>query len=465
MAAATSSITPAEIALQIKSIGERLTPLEGLLKSLERPASRAGLSPQELLARATAGGAAAVNGDGAITPLDMAHRKMFGKRVGHGRGDKSTGTFGGFLTDLAHMVDPRVPEKHRADCVKRLDGLGVQKLVQEGDTITKAALAESSGVTGGYTVPPMFLQELLRLAIEDAIMRPRCKKLPLTSRTLLVSSLDVTTTQSAGNTALLGGIQATWTAEAATRSQSQPQFRQTELTAWELAFYSVASNTLLADNAVGLDTLLTELFSLALTWYEEYAFLQGNGVGKPLGILNCPAALAVTRLVTGHLGFSDVAGMLAKIYWMLSRDNLFWVGHQSILPDLIKMNDAATSLGSGSTQSVGRPIWIPLSGGIQEAVQQPQGAMQAGSLMGFPLFLTEKLPALGTRGDLMLIDGAHYLIADRMEMEIDVSPHINFLTNQMTWRIVKRVDGQPWLNNPITLADGTQTVSPFVILN
>jgi hypothetical protein len=34
----------------------------------------------------------------------------------------------------------------------------------------------------------------------------------------------------------------------------------------------------------------------------------------------------------------------------------------------------------------------------------------------------------------------------------------------MTWRFVQRVDGRPWLENKITLQDGSTTVSPFVVL-
>ena len=40
-----------------------------------------------------------------------------------------------------------------------------------------------------------------------------------------------------------------------------------------------------------------------------------------------------------------------------------------------------------------------------------------------------------------------------------------FLKNQMTWRVVERVDGQPWLEKPVTLQDASTQVSPFVILN
>ncbi len=79
--------------------------------------------------------------------------------------------------------------------------------------------------------------------------------------------------------------------------------------------------------------------------------------------------------------------------------------------------------------------------------------------------ITEKVPALGTKGDVMLIDPSLYVIGDRMMLEITASEHANFVKNQMTWRFVQRVDGRPWLDNVITLQDGTTTVSPFVVLN
>jgi HK97 family phage major capsid protein len=87
-----------------------------------------------------------------------------------------------------------------------------------------------------------------------------------------------------------------------------------------------------------------------------------------------------------------------------------------------------------------------------------------GWLAGFPVLVSEKLPALGTSGCVMLCDFSKYLLGTRQELQIDVSPHVNFLKNQMTWRVVWRGDGQPWLNNSITLADGTYKVSPFLYL-
>jgi HK97 family phage major capsid protein len=80
------------------------------------------------------------------------------------------------------------------------------------------------------------------------------------------------------------------------------------------------------------------------------------------------------------------------------------------------------------------------------------------------------LPALGARGDLVLIDPGYYIIGDRGpnpggDLEVSVSDVPSFLKNQPTLRVVKRVDGQPWLNGPITLADAATHASPFVVLN
>jgi HK97 family phage major capsid protein len=57
------------------------------------------------------------------------------------------------------------------------------------------------------------------------------------------------------------------------------------------------------------------------------------------------------------------------------------------------------------------------------------------------------------------------VIGDRQQIEVAASEHVNFLKNQMTWRVTQRVDGQPWLEKPITLQDGSTQVSPFVVLN
>jgi HK97 family phage major capsid protein len=316
----------------------------------------------------------------------------------------------------------------------------------------KAALAEASGAAGGYTVPPEFYSQLQQLMAEETFIRPRAFVVPMGAATMWMPYLDVTTVQSAGLSPFFGGIQMTWTAEAQTRTETEPQFRQMELKAWELSGYSVSSNVLLQDSIVGLEKFLLTLFAKAIGWYEEYAFLQGTGAGKPQGMLTCAAAIATGgnaggtgRANANQVAFADVATMWSKLL-PASWNKAVWTFSPSVVPQLLQLKDGAN-----------RAIFISLDQGITKAPNW--------SLLGRPAFPTEKVPALGTKGDLMLIDPSFYVIGDRMQIEVAASEHVNFLRNQMTWRVVERVDGQPWLSGPVTLQDGSTTVSPFVVLN
>lgn len=446
----------------IDRMEQRLTPIEGLLKTLAEPAERAGMTPEAYVAKMLSGnqGAAVVTGwDGA--KLVQGKPNLYSKGLGRVT-DSETGNTASFNDYLRNLYSFAAKGVNAPDAAKYLERLGVQRYgaeSQEG-TVQKVALAESAGATGGYTVPPMFANQLLTMAIEDTIVAPRAAKQPLTSRTLQIPSLDITTAYGAGQSPFLGGILASWTSEAATRAESEPQFRQTTLTAWELSFYTVASNNLLADSAIGLDSLLTQLFSSAIGWYTDYAFLRGDGVGKPLGILNAPATIAVTRNQAAHFNFIDVANMLSQLYWLLrGSGSVVWVIHPSVIADLYRMNDmSASQTGAG----FGRVLFIPIDRGVQADI--PGGIQQCGTLAGFPVMVSEKLPALGTSGCVMLFDASKYLLGTRQELQIDVSPHVKFLQNQTTWRVVWRGDGQPWLNSYITLADGSHRVSPFLYL-
>ena len=86
------------------------------------------------------------------------------------------------------------------------------------------------------------------------------------------------------------------------------------------------------------------------------------------------------------------------------------------------------------------------------------------TLFGYPVDWTEKVPVLGTAGDIGLYNWAHYLIGSRQATTIDSSAHYQFRRDQIVWRAVHRVDGQPWLSAPWTLQDGETQISPFVIL-
>lgn len=372
-----------------------------------------------------------------------------------------------YLQLMHDYTNPRtdlVGPKRKQECQEKLTEMGVYKTWQDkGGAVFKAALAESSGVAGGYTVPTIFAEVLMTIAAEATVLDKYVTKMPLVSRNLLVPSLDIATAQSAGVSAFLGGMQVAWTAESALRSEFEPQFRQTEFTAWELAALCIASNTLLEDQAVQLDQFLTMLFGLTVGWFTEYAWLQGNGVGKPLGILNAGALLQVTREIASTVTYIDITNMWASLWTMLQNEaSVLWLAHPSVYARILRLNDE--SGGTAGTNNQGRMLFVPINQGAQESVDHGKGPTHRGYLLGAPLYLSEKLPAQGTSNCLLLLDASKYIVAPRLEIVVDVSEHYKFGNNQTTWRIGYRGDGQPWLYSAITLADGTKTVSPFVSL-
>ncbi|MGF1582372.1 MAG: phage major capsid protein [Gemmataceae bacterium] len=349
---------------------------------------------------------------------------------GEGQTGDTNSTFGRFLLAV------------RKGDVKVLEEMGSQWT----DWETKADnLTSQSGSLGGYTVPEMFLPELLTLVAEMSVVEKRATRIPMGSQTVKVPTLDVTQTPTAGDTAFLGGIFARWTEEGGTITETNPKFKQVELKAHEISGYTQASNTLLMDNALGLETLLKTLFAKALSHHKDYAFLRGNGVGKPLGMLNSNALITVSRSAASAFGIEDVANMFSRLLPGWTTQSTVWVIHPTVVAKLLTM--VGSSLG-------GDLIFI-------ERVQDKPRMV----IFGIPVEISEKVPGLNNLGDVMLLDCQHYLVGSTQKIEIAFSEHVAFLTNEGTWRFVERCDGQPWVSSEITLADTSSTLSPFITLD
>ena len=92
-----------------------------------------------------------------------------------------------------------------------------------------------------------------------------------------------------------------------------------------------------------------------------------------------------------------------------------------------------------------------------------------GVLIGIPVFLTEKVPTLGTKGDLSLIHPQSYGVATRSGLEVAISEHFLFDTDTVAFRFKVRNDAKPLWRAPYIQSDGGNTtgskVGPFSILN
>lgn len=302
-------------------------------------------------------------------------------------------------------------------------------------------MSGETGAGGGFLIAPEFRNQLLSVMGESALVRPYATVIPMARRQISIPALDQTQSLDAGVPRWFGGFQFYWIGEGDAKPTSDAKFREVTLTAKKLVGFTRASDELVADAGISFAAFINSPVGLAggIAWMEDYAFHWGTGVAQPLGVMNSPALLSVKRDVSGKVTYDDLVRMMAAA---MPSANLRWEFSQTTLTDLMLMQD-----------SEGHLIWASAT----------QGA--PGQLLGLPYRITEKMAAHGSTGDAGLFDWGFYLIGDRQATTIESTQYEAWLYDKTSWRAVHRVDGQPWLNAPLTFQDGTTQVSPFVALS
>jgi len=300
---------------------------------------------------------------------------------------------------------------------------------------------------GGFLIPERLRSEILQVALESAIVRPRAQVIPMDSLRVPIPMIDVTSNVSS----VFGGIVCYWTEEAAQLTESQASFGRVVLDAKKLTGYAEVPNELLAD-APAFSSFFDTIFPRAIAWFEDIAFMTGTGVGEPLGFINCPASVNVpaeSTQASGTIVWENVIKMFARMLpTALSR--AVWICSIDTFPELATM---ALSVGTG-----GGPVWMG-------NYTNPGSATPPVTILGRPVYFTEKTPALGTAGDISFVDLGYYLVGDRQMMQSMSSEHYKFQNDKTAFRVIERLDGRPWIQSPITPHNNSSnTLTPFVQL-
>jgi HK97 family phage major capsid protein len=257
---------------------------------------------------------------------------------------------------------------------------------------------------------------------------------------MILNAIDET---SRADGSRFGGVLGYWLNEGGTKTASKPKFRQIDLKLKKVAALCYATDELLED-ATALGSWINQYVPEELRFRVEDAIINGDGVGKPLGILTSPALVGATRTDGNQIDGDDIARMWAR-RWVGANDYV-WFAAPDIMPQLMAI-----------VTSGGIPLYMP-AGGLSVA--------PFGTLMGRPMIETEYNPKLGTIGDLMLVSPSQYALIQKGGIQSASSIHVSFLTDETAFRFVYRVDGEPYWNSALTPFNGsTDTVSPFVALN
>lgn len=302
------------------------------------------------------------------------------------------------------------------------------------------------GADGGFLIQTDFVQGIMESAIQHSPLLNRldrytCSGAANSMRWVGVDETDV-------SSSVFGGVQMYWGAEAATVNASKPKFREMKMDLEKMMGFAYCTDEMLQDAAF-MSGFFGNAFSLAADRLLTESVISGDGAGKPTGILKSSALITVDaeagQAASTFLG-NNAIKMMARAM-PRNRERLVWLMHpdaEELLPTLhIQAGDAAKFL------------WNP-EGGL--------GNFDTQRILNKPVLFEDSCAALGSKGDILLIDPWYYILMSKGTAKQDWSMHVEFLTDQMCFRVVFRCNGAPKITTPLTIKNSTKQRSPFVAL-
>jgi HK97 family phage major capsid protein len=282
--------------------------------------------------------------------------------------------------------------------------------------IEEKALSSGSGVDGGFLVPVPQERELLR---RMALISP--VRALATVREISGSQLK----KAFSTTGPASG----WVNETTARPQTNSQtLADLTFPAMELYAMPSATQTLLDDGAIDIDEWIVSEIETVFAEKEGQAFISGDGIDKPKGILGYPTVANagwtwgnVGYLATGVAGGfpasnpSDILIDLAYAVKAPYRQNGTFIMSRSTQAQVRKFKDAQ-----------GNYLW------------QPPIAVGAGAtFMNFPIVESEDMPNVAANS-LSVAFGDFkraYLVVDRMGLRVlrdpySAKPYVLFYTTK-----------------------------------
>jgi HK97 family phage major capsid protein len=309
---------------------------------------------------------------------------------------------------------------------------------------------ETTPADGGFFVQHDFSSSILNRMYTTGSLLASVNRMSVQGNGLKLPAVDET---SRANGSRFGGIQAYWESEAATATASQAKFNLVNLELKKVTGLVYVTEELLQD-APALGAFIAERVPMELRFKVEDAIVNGTGAGQPLGYMNAGCLVSVakeTSQVADTINRYNVAKMKSRLN-MGGLTNAIWLCHQDATPqfDTLDFVNPAGTVGLAPINSVFSPSGVPGS---------------VGSLYGRPVLATEYNATVGDQNDIAIIDPTQYVLIEKGGVQSASSMHVQFLTGQTAFRFTYRVDGQPTWHTALTPFKGSNTTSPFVVLD
>ena len=262
-------------------------------------------------------------------------------------------------------------------------------------------LQEGVDADGGYLVPEEYDRRLIQTLSEENIMR----RLGHVITTSGEHKINIAATKPA----------AAWIEEGGALQFTDATFAQILLDAHKLHVAIKVTEELLYDNAFNLESYIIKQFGKALANAEEDAFLNGTGVGQPLGLFAEVGGGHVAGTLSAALKADDVLGLIYELKRPY-RKNASFIMNDKTVAQIRKFKD-----------NNGAYLWQP--------------SYQAGEpdrILGYSVHTSEYVP----ENAIAFGDYSYYNIGDRGTRSFKQLTEL-FAGNGMIGYVAKeRVDGK-----------------------
>jgi HK97 family phage major capsid protein len=326
--------------------------------------------------------------------------------------------------ELVELKKPRLetdPAKVRSAENKAFFG-ALQKKLRGAELTPEETKTMTVGdpTTGGYLAPLEFVNEIIKIDVLYSPVRSLARV-----RTTARPGIEVPKKTSSAS--------ASWVSEIGTRSETtNPKFGLETVPTHEMYAMAKVSKQDLEDSVFDLEGFLREEFGEQFGVLEGTAFISGNAVGRPEGILTNASVGGFTGVTTSA---KVVADDLFDVLYALNERyaaNATWLWKRSTTLAISKLKDA------GSINYV----WQP---GLQSGAPA--------TVLGRPYVECVDMPAEAASAKAVAIGDfrAGYLIVDRLVIEILIDPYTSKSTGCIEISARKRVGGQVVLAEAIKI--------------
>ena len=324
--------------------------------------------------------------------------------------DRKQMTFG--RPALATSAEVEVPHKKAfAAYLRSGDDDGLRGLTLDGKAMSTAVAAD-----GGYLVDPQTADTIRSMLTSTSSLRALANVVQVEA-----TSFDVLIDRSE--------VGSGWATEAGVQAETgTPAIERISIKLHELSAMPKASQRLLDDSAFDVEGWLAGKIATRFIRAEAAAFINGDGVDKPKGIL-LPAKVANASWAWGSLGYiptgaaadfatTNASDCIVNLVYALGADyraNGAFIMNSKTAGAVRKMKDADGRFMWGDSLQAGEPA----------------------RLMGYPVLICEDMPDVGANtypiafGDFT----AGYTVAERPDLRIlrdpfSAKPNVLFYANK-----------------------------------